>query len=286
MNDLQFEAFDLIESTLPHDQLYYMSGVLVPSVARRSLPPPVQWDRERRRIAACLPRSEEEDSRAAAARAAKEKKKKQQQEEEGQLLSLATRIATFQPPPRGRGSHILQRSPRTCLGCGRQMSECNGAKGGRVGGKGNCQHKCPGCGVGPLLCRCRGKENGGRRGLCSLVGLGSGEEEDDDYSDVDDSDNPSPPTKKRRRATAPAKKKRARLCRQCGKTAGECVGAKHLKGAYQRCSFRCPGCGLGPLLCTCPSRQRHAPSTTGSTSAIPSPAVLATSTNTSSYAVA
>jgi hypothetical protein len=46
-------------------------------------------------------------------------------------------------------------------------------------------------------------------------------------------------------------RRRASLCRQCGKMASECPGAKHDKGASQRCSFKCKTCGVGPLLCSC-----------------------------------
>jgi hypothetical protein len=279
MNDLQLEVFDLIESTLPHHQLYYISGMLRPSQARRSLPPPVQWEKERRRLAACRTVEESRaifDSRAAAAEAAKSKATKKK----GPRPSLATQLSSF-VSPKGIGSD-KKRNPRTCLGCGKQMAECNGAKGGRIGGKENCQHKCAGCHFGPLLCRCSWKENGGHRGLSSLVGSGSrarigggGGEDDDDYCLADI----FPP---------PKKKHRARLCRQCGKTARECEGAKHRKGASQRCSFRCPGCNLGPLLCTCAPGLRHLTtprqSTFGSKSTISSSAVFATSTNSSNPA--
>lgn len=60
------------------------------------------------------------------------------------------------------------------------------------------------------------------------------------------------------RGTVPARpannagtKRRVPLCRQCGKMASECPGAKHQKGASQRCSFKCKTCGVGPLLCSC-----------------------------------
>lgn len=49
------------------------------------------------------------------------------------------------------------RKPRHCRGCGKGVYECNGAKGGYVGGAQNCEFKCKGCGLGPLLCNCKGK---------------------------------------------------------------------------------------------------------------------------------
>jgi hypothetical protein len=61
--------------------------------------------------------------------------------------------APGKPPPAAR-------RPRTCRSCGKTMRECNGAKGGFVGGAQNCQFKCARCGTGPLLCQCAGgKEN-------------------------------------------------------------------------------------------------------------------------------